>query len=367
MAGSAQPTVGLFYHEDAYVEAGGKAMGLMGRQVAGQAFLEAYLRHGTFSELTALLRHRGPADSLVELWRNHLATRTQPRTLRIIDSGEFHRSFLPAPPATILHSPQPPDPAFAWARQQAGRHAFALSGVTHTLCSPEAIDLLRSLVTAPFEAYDALVCTSRAVANMVREVTQAYGDYLRAHLRVAPEHGPARPMPIHLETIPLGVDVDRFRPANAEERATARRSLGVTNDEVAFLYVGRLSHHAKAHPFPMFRGACEAAAVANRPVHLILAGWAAHPAVHDAFVEGARLCANGVRTSIVDGRDPLIRRQVWHAIPVLAEWRQHRPPSCMGTELPILASSVHRARHRRCRLFVDLDGLFEDSHDERVQ
>ena len=36
-----QPKVGLFYHEDAYVEAGGKAMGLMGRQVAGRAFLEA--------------------------------------------------------------------------------------------------------------------------------------------------------------------------------------------------------------------------------------------------------------------------------------------------------------------------------------
>jgi glycosyltransferase involved in cell wall biosynthesis len=345
MAGTAQPKVGLFYHEDAYVESGGKAMGLMGRQVAGQAFLEAYLRHGTFSELTAVLRHRGPPDSLVGLWRDHLATRTQPRTLRIIESGDFHRTFLTAPPATILHSPQPPDPAFAWARQQTGRHAFALSGVTHTLCSPEAIDLLRSLVTAPYEAYDALVCTSRAVANMVRDVTRAYADYLRSRLAKVPALEPDDSMPIRVETIPLGVDIDRFRPANPEERATARRSLSVADDEVVILYVGRLSHHAKAHPFPMFRGACAARAATDRPVHLILAGWAAHPAVHAAFVEGANLCATGVRTSIVDGRDPLTRRGVWHAADVFVSPSDNIQETfglavieAMASGLPVVAS-----------------------------
>ena len=90
---------------------------------------------------------------------------------------------------------------------------------------------------------------------MVREVTQAYADYLRAHLGGVPAHRPSDSTPIRLETIPLGVDIDRFRPANPEERATARRTLNVADDEVVILYVGRLSHHAKAHPFPMFRGA----------------------------------------------------------------------------------------------------------------
>ena len=55
MAASVNPKVAIVYHEDAYVEAGGNAIGLMGRQVAGRAFLEAYLRHGTFSELAALI------------------------------------------------------------------------------------------------------------------------------------------------------------------------------------------------------------------------------------------------------------------------------------------------------------------------
>jgi len=313
MAVGGEPKVALVYDDDAYVEAGGAAPGLMGRQVAGRSFLEAYLSHGTFSELAALVRQRASAASLVQFWRDHASTRAEPRTLRLIESGEFHRTFFPIPPATILHAPQPPDPGFAWARQQARPHAFALSGVTHSLCSAEAVALLRSLVTAPFEPYDALVCTSRAVADMVREVTEAYADHLRARLGATLAPGRSYPIPVRLETIPLGVDIDRFSPASAEERATARRSLDVVDDEVAILYVGRLSHHAKAHPFPMFRGASVAASASGRPVHLLLAGWTAHPAVRDAFLDGAHKFAANVRTSLLDGRDQTTRRSVWHA------------------------------------------------------
>jgi glycosyltransferase involved in cell wall biosynthesis len=313
MAVGGEPKVALVYDDDAYVESGGAALGLMGRQVAGRSFLDAYLRHGTFSELTALVHHPRSAASLVQLWRDRPATRIEPRTLRVIERSELHRTFFPAPPATIVHAPQPPDPGFAWARQQGGPHAFALSGVTHTLCSPEAVALLRSLVTAPFQPYDALVCTSRAVAEMVREVTGAYSDHLRDRLGGVPARGASCPILPRLETIPLGVDIDRFRPASPEERAAARRSLGVTDLESAILYVGRLSHHAKAHPFPMFRGASLAAHTSGKSVHLILAGWAAHQAVHDAFLDGARTFAGNVRTSLVDGRDPETRRSVWHA------------------------------------------------------
>ena len=123
---------------------------------------------------------------------------------------------------------------------------------------------------------------------MVREVTGAYADYLTDRFGRQATASSSLRTPVRLETIPLGVDIDRFRPANPAERAAARHSLGVDDDEVAILYVGRLSHHAKAHPFPIFRGASEAALATGRRVHLILAGWAAHPAVHDAFKDGAR-------------------------------------------------------------------------------
>jgi hypothetical protein len=85
---------------------------------------------------------------------------------------------------------------------------------------------------------------------------------------------------------------------------------------VAVLYVGRFSHHAKAQPFPIFRSVSLAARSSLRKVHLIMAGWAAHPAVIEAFKSGASRFAPEVRTSFLDGRDARVRRDVWHAADV---------------------------------------------------
>ncbi len=152
-------------------------------------------------------------------------------------------------------------------------------------------------------------------------------------------------LPVRLEVIPLGVDVDQFHPASVDERAAARQALGVEANEVAILYVGRLSHHAKAHPLPIFRAASEAVRGTGRSVHLILAGWAAHPAVLEAFEAGARAFAANVRTSIVDGRDARIRRSVWHAADVFVSPSDNIQETfgltvieAMASGLPVVAS-----------------------------
>jgi len=307
--------IGLFYDDDAYVEpvsvrdgsSGDRAAGLVGRQVAGRSFFDAYLEHGTWDELAVLVRLLGSARSLERFCREHPSSRSRRRRLRIFEERNFHDDFGRDPPARLLYFPFPIDSRYAWARQRLGAGGFALSGVTHTLCTANAVKQLCEFVTAPFEPHDALICTSRAVASMVRAVTGRFAQYL------ADRHGGTPGLNIRLETIPLGVDTGRFHPAKAGERIAARESLGISDDEVVVLFVGRFAHHAKAHPFPMYRGIDLAARATGRKVRLLMSGWAPNQAIRDAFIEGARAFAPGVTVMLVDGMDPATRFTVWTA------------------------------------------------------
>lgn len=246
--------IGIFYDDDAYVEpisvrggsGGDRAAGLVGRHVAGRSFFDAYLTHGTWTELAVLVRHRGAAVSLERFCREHPSSRSRTRRLRIFEERYFHDDFARQSPAHQLYFPFPIDSRYAWARQWLGAGSFALSGVTHTLCTAAAVKQLCEYVTAPFEPHDALICTSCAVATMVRSVTDRYAEYLRDR------HGGRPGRNVRLETIPLGVDTERFRPATAGERAAVRTALGIGDDEIVALFVGRFAHHAKRIRFRCF-------------------------------------------------------------------------------------------------------------------
>ena len=67
------------------------------------------------------------------------------------------------------------------------RRAFSLCGVTHTLCSSTAIDMVASLAVAPIEPWDALVCTSRAARGVVRRILDTWEDYLTHRLGASAE------------------------------------------------------------------------------------------------------------------------------------------------------------------------------------
>lgn len=311
--------VALYYDPDGYVEpsvarpgpVADGPQGLMGRQVAGREFPNAYLTHGRWEALTAVVLSRDRADPLVELCRTHPSSRTKRRRLSVVEEADLIRRFAAADrPADVLHCPCPPDAELAWARHASAPAAFALCGVTHTLASPAGVAALRALLTAPFEPYDALVCTSRAVVDMVTAVTDSFAEYQRERFGGNPALRP------RLELIPLGVDLDRFRPATADERANARAALSIRDGEVMVLCVGRLSHHAKAHPFPVFHAAHQAARRSGRPVHLVFAGWAAHPTVGREYRAAARYFAPAARVSFADGQDAAVRANVWRAADV---------------------------------------------------
>jgi glycosyltransferase involved in cell wall biosynthesis len=280
--------------------------GLMGRQVAGKEFLDAYLTYGDWSELLALVFTQPSAQSLARHFQTHPANLGRQRSLKLFGARSFLQSFFPTPPAPVLYTPVPPDSRFAWMRQHGGPGAFSLCGVTHTLCTATAVNVLCDMVTAPYEPHDALICTSQAVTRMVRSLTDRYADYLRER------HGGTPALQLRLETIPLGVNPDRFCPPTPEQRSTQRAKLQIADDEVAVLFVGRFTPHAKAHPYPIFQGLARAAQMSGRKVHLVLAGWG-NPDMINAFTQGAKAFAPGVRVSLIDGTHPEMRFAMWHA------------------------------------------------------
>lgn len=304
--------IALLYDDSAYLETltptrasgGERPVALVGRQVAGREFLEAYLQHGDYRELSAIVWNQASANSLAATCRQH--PRASGQKLRITSVDQFlEREGQPL--ANVLYTPCPPDPSFAWMRFERGPAAFALSGVTHTLCTAGVARLLCDMLTAPYEPYDALICTSSAVVRMVKTVTGAYADYLRERLGSTPALRP------RLELIPLGVNPERFKPAEPGERAIQRARLNIQPEATAVLFVGRFTPHAKAHPFPMFQGLAQAARQTGKPVHIILSGWAASDGQRKIFLDGAKEFAPGIPISVVNGLDAQLRFGVWKA------------------------------------------------------
>ena len=338
--------IAMLYDDDAYLELPDRRLGrsdrrkgLWGRHVAGKEFLDAFLYHGTWQELVAVVRNRSSRESIIDRCRNHPSSRDQTRRLQIVDEKDFHSSFFPEPPADLLYVPQPPDPKYAWARQYGGPTSFSICGVTHTLCTPQANRWLISLVTAPFEEFDTLICTSTAVVRMVRDVVGAYTDFLRDRFGGQPR------LKAKLECVPLGVNTTKFSPAEELEKDQQRARLGIDRDEIVVLFVGRLSAHSKVHPFPMYAGLAEAARRTRQKVRLLISGWAENDKVLKAYLDGGRQFADNVRITVVDGTSAEDRFGAWKAADIFTSLSDNIQETfglviveAMAAGLPVVAS-----------------------------
>jgi glycosyltransferase involved in cell wall biosynthesis len=321
----------VYYSGDGYSTAGPK---LMGRQAAGQGFLRGYVnacqKQGQMASAWLALPSKQAEDETRAGFQH--AGLASP--LEVLSS----RNMSALKQSGCLYVPQPNLADLASQRIRVGESQFSLCGITHTTASHAVMSTLAQLPLVPLRPWDAVICTSQAVLKSVHQLLDQQFEYLKWKLGATRFELPQLPV------IPLGVHVKDYEFSEAQKNA-ARAKLGLNENDVAVLFVGRLSFHAKAHPHPMLVALQNVAKKSNKEIHLIQAGWFANQPIEQAFKQAALELSPDVQHHYLDGRDSQQRTTAWAAADIFCSLADNiqetfglTPIEAMAASLPAVVS-----------------------------
>jgi glycosyltransferase involved in cell wall biosynthesis len=317
----------IYYRPEGYET---KQPKLMGRNAAGEGFLNGLFHHADVDRFYCYSEERKTGQMFLDAARAAGSS----RPVEWIGWGEPRRLAEPG----ALYVPDPGLHPHAWRRRRHDQRAYSLVGVTHTTASAAIMDRIADLQVAPLQEWDAIICTSQQVRSTILRLAGEQGEYLASRLGAR-----LPPMP-QLPVIPLGVDCQKLTP-HAEQRQVERSSLQIGEEDVAILFMGRLSFHAKAHPLPMYLALERIARETGRRIHLLQAGWFANDFIRDAFVDGAKKFCPSVRCRFMDGRKPEVREHIWQAADIFCSLSDNiqetfglTPIEAMAAGLPSVVS-----------------------------
>jgi glycosyltransferase involved in cell wall biosynthesis len=324
-------TAAIYYHPEGFDTSGSK---LMGRQAAGEAFLKAYALHGGTPSLYCYTK----TEAMFAEFRERLTQLTG-----AAQSAQWipHHQPSDLAKAGCLFVPGPNTADLVWQRRHFDVRGYSVCGVTHTTASEGIMDSIGDLMVAPYQSWDAVICTSGAVRDTYRRVLDDWGDYLGERT------GGIASAPVQLPIIPLGVDCAGLRAEGKADgwRREWRQKFDIAEEDIVLLFMGRLSYHAKAHPLPMYLGLENAARESKRKIHLIQAGWFANDSIEKAFKESARAICPSVNAIFLDGRERHVRESIWYAADIFTSLSDNiqetfglTPLEAMAAGLPVVAT-----------------------------
>jgi len=131
-------------------------------------------------------------------------------------------------------------PGFVHIRNLYAKNLFPITGVTHSLNAKESTYHALKVCAAPTMPFDSIVCTSNCGKKVMQKLFMAAENNFK-HKNIK-YNG-------RLDIIPLGID-DKFK--DIPKRADSRKLLGIDDDAVAILILGRIETDNKMDIIPFF-------------------------------------------------------------------------------------------------------------------
>lgn len=320
-------TAAIYYQQDAFSTENPK---LMGRNAAGETFLGAYLKYSQAKKYYVFTNSKTDIQ--------HFSKRASIEGKDIPIDLITHRTIKQLEEVGTLFYPGPVIANFAFQRKLIDKFSWSICGITHTTSSSAVMDAISNWCVSPVQEWDAVICTSSAVQNHVKTILQKQEIYLKKRLGISRFISPQLPV------IPLGIHVKNFEFTKTQ-KAESKSTLGIDQNALVCLYLGRLSFHAKAHPLAMYQALEIAAKSTNKKIILIECGWYANEHIKKAFNEAAKLACPSIEVMQLDGRIAENRDLAWSAGDIFCSLSDNIqetfgivPIEAMAAGLPVVVS-----------------------------